>query len=236
MDVCQRNLQAELMDQPGLDLRAHRRALVGLRRINWWSRTAALVWGEIARIAHRRNLSRIRILDVASGGGDVAIALRRYSLRDALPAQVQGCDVSETAVGHARDAAAAARIDHVQFFTHDAIREPLPERFDFVTCTLFLHHLTDEAAVTLLTRMREAAGAALIVDDLLRSRTGLALAHAACRVLSHSPIVRFDGPASVRSAFTLAEVRKLAAAAQLPGSRLSTHWPQRFTLTWEREP
>lgn len=235
MDVCQRNLQAELMDQPGLDLRAHRRALIGLRRINWWSRTAGHVWGEIATIARRRNLRRIRILDFACGGGDLAIALRRYSLRDAIPAEVRGCDVSETAVRHAREAAAAARVDHVQFFAHDAIREPLTERFDFVTCTLFLHHLTEEAAVALLTRMREAAGAALIVDDLLRSRTGLVLAHAACRVLSHSPIVRFDGPASVRSAFSLDEVRELAAAAKLRGCGLQRHWPQRFMLTWERD-
>lgn len=235
MDVCQRTLQAELMDQPGLDLRAHRRALIGLRRINWWSRTAAHVWGAISEVARRRNLRCVRVLDVACGGGDLAIALRRYAQRDGISVEVRGCDVSETAVNHARASAQAARVDHLRFFAHDALREPLPDRFDFVTCTLFLHHLTEDAAVALLDRMRAAARVALVVDDLLRSRAGLALAHTACRVLTRSPIVRFDGPASVCSAFALNEVCELARAAELHSCRLKRHWPQRFMLTWERD-
>jgi hypothetical protein len=103
-----------------------------------------------------------------------------------------------------------------------------------VTTSLFLHHLPDDVAVAVLRRMGEAAGRLVLVNDLARTRAGWLLAWAGCRLLTRSPVVHFDGPASVRSAFTVSEVKALADRAGLTGATVTTHWPYRFLLRWER--
>jgi hypothetical protein len=101
-------------------------------------------------------------------------------------------------------------------------------------CTLFLHHLVQEDAEQLLRRMAKAARRCVLVDDLVRGRTGYFLAWAGARLLTSSRIVHVDGPLSVRSAFTLPEVRALAEKAGLHGARFRRHWPQRFLLSWRK--
>jgi hypothetical protein len=81
--------------------------------------------------------------------------------------------------------------------------------------------------------MREA-GSAVAVNDLTRSRAGLVLVWAACRLLTRSPVVHFDGPVSVRAAFTPREALALAERAGLAGATVVRRRPCRFLLTWGR--
>jgi hypothetical protein len=103
-----------------------------------------------------------------------------------------------------------------------------------VTCSLFLHHLSEDEAVALLANMATAARHLILVNDLARSRFNYAAVWVACRVLSRSPVVRFDGPASVRSAFTPAEALQLAERAGLHGATALARFPCRFLMSWER--
>lgn len=229
----QRRLQPEIMDQPGLAEQEHIAALRGLARINWWSGSARLLWPPIRDLA-RENPSRpLRVLDVATGGGDVPIRLWRRARQAGLPIQVDGCDRSSTAVGHATRNAEHRRAD-VRFFPLDALNEPLPSGFDVVVSSLFLHHLTEEQAVELLRRTGEAANRLVLINDLARSRAGYALAYAGTRLLSRSWVAHVDGPRSVEAAFTPAEALALAQRAGLTGATVARRWPCRFLLTWRR--
>jgi SAM-dependent methyltransferase len=193
----------------------------------------AALWPAIARRARERPGELVRVLDIACGGGDVASALAQRAAREGLGVRVAGCDVSPTAVALARRRAEARGIG-VAFFECDVLAGPLPSGYDVITATLFLHHLDEAQAVDLLRRMRLAAGRAALVDDLVRSQWGHALAWAGCRLLSGSPVVHHDGPVSVAAAFTPAEVRDLAALAGWEGATLTRHWPQRYLLAWNR--
>lgn len=218
----------ELMDDPGIDPAEHRRALAGLARINRLTDSAGVLWPAIRNLA--RDLGRtVRVLDVATGGGDVPAGLLRKAGRAAVPLEVAGCDISPTAV-----AAAAGNCPAGRFFAHDALRAPLPSGFDVVTCSLFLHHLSSDDAVSLLAAVGGAAGHLVLVNDLSRSRFNFLAVWAACHLLSRSPVVRFDGPASVRSAFTRAEALALAEKAGLRGAVVRSKFPCRFLLSWER--
>ena len=164
----------------------------------------------------------IRVVDVACGGGDVAIAVKRRAARAGLKVEVIGCDVSGTALKLARDAAERAGVT-VSFELIDAVAGPLPPG-EVVMSSLFLHHLTDDTAATVLGRMRDAATAeglagTVVVNDLRRSRAGYGAAVVGTRLLSRSPVVHIDGPRSVRAAFTVGELRALAERAGLPGAR-----------------
>jgi SAM-dependent methyltransferase len=227
-----RRLRPEVMDQPGLNPFRHVAALRGLARINFWSRSDALLWPHLADLARRRG-GALRVLDVASGGGDVTVRLWRRAQRAGLSFRLEGCDLSAVAVTYARENAARAGAD-VRFFVHDALDGPPPTGYDAAICSLFLHHLDEAQAVQLLRRLATTADRLVLVNDLRRCWAGLALAHLASRLLTLSSIVHTDGPRSVENAYTVEEARFLAAAAGLEGAQLTRHWPYRYLLRWER--
>lgn len=228
-----RRLEPEQMDQPGLDAREHASALRGLGRINRLSGSASILWPRIARLARTRTTSHLRVLDVACGGGDVTVSLARAAARARLPVQVDGCDVSDVAVRFAERVAAERGVDS-RFFTLNASSDPIPEGYDVITCSLFLHHLDEAGAVSLLRRMAAGTRCLVLVNDLERTRRGYWLARVGCRLLSRSPIVRHDGPVSAAAAFTAAEALALAERAGLHGATLTRHWPERILLAWSR--
>lgn len=228
-----RRLQAELMDQPELDARRHHRALEGLARINFFSGSARILWPEIRRLIRQEPQREWRLLDVATGAGDVPAALWRKARRAGLRLEVAGCDISDRAVEHAQLGAERAKAP-IRFFRCDALGEGLPEGYDIVTSSLFLHHLEEDRAVELLCRMATAARSLVLVNDLERSRAGFALAYVGVRVLSRCDVVHVDGPRSVEGAFTCAEAGELSRAAGLQGATVKRRWPCRYLLAWHR--
>jgi SAM-dependent methyltransferase len=228
----QRRLQPEVMDQPNLDHAQHVRALHGLARINWWSRSARILWPQLLRQARATN-EPLRVLDLATGAGDVPIGLSRLAHCCGIRLQIDGCDLSSVAIEYARRRAEHSRAD-VRFFVHDALAGPLLSGYDVAMCSLFMHHLERAQARTFLARMAEQAQRLVLVNDLVRSRGGLLLAYAGTRLLSRSWVVHTDGPRSVEGAFTVAELRELADEAGLLGAEVARRWPFRMLLTWRR--
>ena len=232
-DITRRHREPELMDDPALDAREHRGALRGLRRVNRISRTAASLWAPIRALANTPGHGPVSLLDIATGSGDIPIALARHAARDNINLLLTGCDVSERAIATARDRAVAAGVS-VEFLCVDAIRDPVPGDYDVVTCCLFMHHLDVEDAIALLYKMRAAARRMVLVSDLRRSAAGLRLAWLATRLGSRSRVVRTDALLSVRAAFTIEEFEAVADEAGLAGATIRPCWPQRFLLEWRR--
>jgi len=219
----------ELMDDPNLNAVEHRRALAALARINRVSGAVGVLWPAIRNLAHELGRT-VRVLDVATGSGDVPAGLLRRATSAGISLEIAGCDISEVAI-----AAATANCPTARFFVHDALRDALPGGFDIVTCSLFMHHLSSDDVVTLMASMKLAAGRLVLVNDLLRSRFNYLCVWAACRLLTTSRVVWFDGPASVRSAFTPSEALSHAERAGLMGATVRTKFPGRFLLSWERK-
>lgn len=234
MEVRQRRLQPEWMDDPRLDQVLHVGALNGLRRINAWSRTASYLWRAISHIASERKLRQIRLLDVACGGGDLALQLACRAARAGVILEIHGCDISPTAIRHASTVADQQGFANCQFFIANVFEDPFPVGFDVIVSTLFLHHLEQHQAIRLLTKMADATKHAIFIDDLLRSRRGYWLAQLGCRLLSRSPVVHYDGPVSVLGAYTLVEVQTLGAKAGLVDARFQKHWPERYLMSWTK--
>ena len=221
------------MDQPGIDPIEHRRALRGLVRINRLSFSAGILWPSIRRLAREIAPQPLRILDLACGAGDVAIALSKRASAVNLAVEIAGCDLSDVAIDFAQRRAADARAD-VSFRALDVLNDDLPSGFDVVVCSLFLHHLDEADAIRLLRKMGDAAGRLVLVNDLARSPIGYIAAWAGTRLLTRSPIVHFDGPLSVEGAFTPAEALALAEQAGLTGATVRRRWPFRYLLRWSR--
>ena len=229
-DLSCRRREPELMDDPGLDPELHSHALRGLAAVNRVSRAADTLFAEL--LPHLRD-HPIRVLDVACGGGDVAVALAQRGRRRGLALTVDGLDRSDVAIAGARNRAKMAEVDG-QFVTGDALEDRLPAGYDFLVTSLFLHHLKEADVVRLLAGMRRAARIGVVACDLERTLPGLVAAAAGTRLLTRSRIVHVDGVLSVRAAFRVRELRRLADAAGLTGATIRRSWPFRLVLSWWR--
>ncbi|NNK61670.1 MAG: methyltransferase domain-containing protein [Gemmatimonadetes bacterium] len=217
----------EVMDDPELDPVEHERALRALARVNRLSGTAGRIWREILRAA--RDDAPIRVMEVACGGGDVAVALAARARSSGLPLSLTATDRSERAVRSGRKRAERAGV--APDFVVGEAPDGLPQGpWDLVYASLFLHHLAEAEAQHFLTVLGRIARR-VVVDDLRRTSMGLALATVAGHVLTRSPVVRVDGPRSVRAAFAPEEVEAMARRAGLRSVRVRRSWPQRWTLT-----
>jgi 2-polyprenyl-3-methyl-5-hydroxy-6-metoxy-1,4-benzoquinol methylase len=233
--LARRDLQPELMDQPGLADERHRKALDGLARVNWLSGASRPIWRRIRRTLDTAGVSGpISVCDIASGAGDVAAGLWRRAEREGVKLRITGYDVSRCAVEAAQSRADALGME-ARFEVRDILACPLEslERFDVVTCSLFLHHLTEGQGVELLARMAQTSRRLAVVSDLERGRLGYVAARVVVRMVTRSDVVHYDGPQSVAAAFTVAEARRLTAAAGLTNVEVRRIWPFRFLLSWE---
>ena len=97
MSISARTRLPELMDDPALEPRRHAEALRGLARINRWSGSVRILWGPLRMLARRRGGRTLRVLDLATGAGDLPIGLWRRAQRAGLPLELAACDASPRA-------------------------------------------------------------------------------------------------------------------------------------------
>jgi len=231
------------MDDPALDEMRHIEALQGLERLNFFSGSARVVWTAIADLLQGQapaagsaqscpcpGAAGLRILDIATGGGDMPIRLWHKARRAGLDPAIDACDLSLQALKYASQRAEEAGA-RVRFFQLDALSDAIPPGYDVVVSSLFFHHLDQHDAVRLLGKMAFAARRMVVVNDLERSRTNLLLTTIATRLLSRSGVVHHDGPASVRAAYTIEEIKAIAKGAGLAEIAVRACWPCRFLLT-----
>jgi 2-polyprenyl-3-methyl-5-hydroxy-6-metoxy-1,4-benzoquinol methylase len=229
-----RNLQAELMDDPDIDPDVHRAALRGLSRVNSISDAATPIAREI-----REQLleiggeppTRLSVLDVATGSGDLPVKLAAQLGSEQLDLEMHACDISPTALDATAD---RSRGSGVPITTHaiDVLADPIPEA-DVITCALFMHHLTEEDAIKVLASMARSARKLLVVSDLCRTRAGLVMAAVATQLFTRSRVVHVDAVRSVQGAFTIPEMRALAGRAELDGAQVKPIRPARMLLSWK---
>jgi hypothetical protein len=97
---------------------------------------------------------------------------------------------------------------------------------------MFLHHLSDDDAVTVLRQMDRVASRGVIVADLLRNRR--AYAWITLLTALAGPMVRHDARVSVAQAFTHAEALALRQRAGIEYTRYFHHFGHRFVLAGEK--
>lgn len=129
---------------------------------------------------------------------------------------------------------------HARFSTRgrstaaDALRLPLADRsVDVVSSTLFLHHFDATSVAQLLKESARVARVAVVALDLTRHRAPLAINALLSRFAYRSPITGLDGRASVLQAWTIPELRAIAARA-LPGTLVRPAGPFVQGLFWKR--
>lgn len=218
----------EMMDDLAQDDAALRRSLADIRRINTilgWRRYAVRAVAQQVRASGLRSFS---LLDLASGSADIPLAIAAWAQRAGIAARIVVSDIHPVMLAVAREQTSAT--PNVNVETCDALNPHYGDgSFDIALCTLALHHFAPEDAVRILRSMARV-GQHVLVFDLARARLAHMGALAMTRVLRMDPITRFDAPASVRRAYTVAELREMASRAGLRDARVAMRFPFRLAL------
>jgi ubiquinone/menaquinone biosynthesis C-methylase UbiE len=162
----------------------------------------------------------LRILDVAAGGCDIgeALTLRRRCSIVSLDLKARGlryCSRTLPVVGDALELP----------FRHNS--------FDVVICSLAFHHLSNNECIRVLAEMWRAARERVIVNDLHRHPVAHASIGLLARFFSKSVMVKHDGPASVRRAFSPADLMEIGRRAGVR-ARVYRSFPFRLVLVADK--
>lgn len=198
----------ELLD--GLPPDQARASLADLIRIN-------RVWGGHSTL--RRLLAEtvparegFSVLDVGAASGDMGACIRQWY----PAAEVTSLDYVES---HLVGSTGMKVVG-------DAFRLPFrPGSFDYVFCSLFLHHFVDEKVVEVLRGFGEVARKAVLVIDLERHPIPYYFIAWSRPLLGWDPVTVHDGAISVEAAFHGDELEALARRAGLRNPRAWVHRP-----------
>lgn len=230
----QRDLRDEIMDDPGIGEDLHEEALTGLGRLNRLSGVAGAIFRQLKNSFYSPGRGPLRVLDVATGGGDIPVSLAKSAARQGLEIEIDACDKSETALRFARKRALENGV-RVNFFRFELGAGEIPSDYDVLISTLFLHHLTNEQSISFLRGLSLASRRGMILNDLRRCCAGLMLTSLVVPVMTRSSVVRGDAVQSLRAAYTLPEIKDLAARAGIPDARIRAAWPCRYELLWTKK-
>jgi len=191
------------------------------RALGWTAATLRLVERFVARTGVRD----FSYLDVATGSGDLPLAVLRRAARRGWTVRAAALDASPAVL-----AAARAHISDAPVTLHEGDARALPfadRSIDLVTCALALHHFAPDDAVAVLRELARVARLAWIVVDLDRALPAYLGARALAPLL-RSRLTRHDAPASVLRAYSLPELRALLMRADLAGAVATRQFPFRL--------
>lgn len=219
------------MDGPSVATDALRQSLTFIRRINerlGYTRQTVRHLAEL--VLRSKNIGKsLRILDVATGSGDVPEAILQWAREAGIGIKVVAIDMHPVTLAVARESSQG----QFELVRADALRLPFADRsFDYVLCSMFLHHLSDDQIVLALREMDRVATRGLVVADLLRHYR--ALFWITLFTMRSNPMVQHDARASVRQALVRREVLEFRDRAGITYARWYRHFGHRFVLAGEK--
>lgn len=169
----------------------------------------------------------LEILDVGTGGADLAAALLRAARGRGVAARVAAIEIDPATAAIAR----RREEPGLRVVRADAFRLPFRERgFDLVCASLFLHHFSEEDGTSLLRGFARVCRGAILVNDLERHLVPWAFIAAAARLTRRHPMFVHDAALSVLRGFTRSELLSIAERAGLREIRVRARWPFRLVL------
>lgn len=186
---------------------------------------AAAGYGVAQLLKHVAPGSRLTLLDVGSGSGDIPRAVVQRAAR-------HGVSVTAVALDNSRTAAAMARRSGVLPVLADARALPIRDGgADVVLASQFLHHFTRPSAIALVEAFDRMARVGVVLCEPRRTPLAAAGIWTAAHVLGFHAVTRRDGVLSVRRSFTPEELGAVLAEAGVrgticrrPGFRIVAWW------------
>ncbi len=216
----------ELLDQPDADPHLVRRNLADIAKANrWLGGRRALSLGLERTVGHLPAGTGLTLLDIGTGGGDLSAYCRTW-------AQARGLTINPVGLERIPAAARIAAGNGLATFIGCASAFPVrPKSVDIVLVSQVVHHFDRDAAAELLQWCDRFARRAVIMVELLRSRTAAAAYQVGSRILGFARVTIDDGLTSIERGLTVNEARALLADAGVSAA-VTRVAPYRLIATW----
>ena len=200
--------EPELMDRPQPVTPELASDLRNLRQLNRYFGSHAL----ISRFLRRwmKPGDKLRVLDLATGSGDIPRLAVDYARRTGASIKVDAVDQQAATLEIARNL--SRRYPEIDYLQADVLTFEA-EPYDFVLCSLALHHFAEDAAVRVLERCRALSKRYVLVSDLRRGLLATVGVYLLTALFFREPMTRVDARLSAARAFSFAEFDALAQRA-----------------------
>ena len=212
----------ELLDSDAGTEREIAGSLRDLQMFNRWFGGVRTTEKLVRRALAKNDGQSASLLEVAAGAGFVPAKIQKR-LSPQLDLTITFLDRSRTHLNGSDRAVAG-----------DALALPFADSsFDLVSCNLFVHHLAPDELQRFAREALRVCRVAFLVNDVVRSPIHLALTYAGFP-LYRSRITRNDAPASVRQAYTPAELSELLQPLTARPVQISRHYLYRMgIIAWK---
>lgn len=228
-----RLVERELLDlQSGATESEIEGNLLDIASANRWLGGTSLVLWHLGRLVCAHPERPLRFLDMATGGGDIPIAIAEWARRVGVELEITAVDRNAAVLKAARRN--TARYPEIRIEEQDIMDLPYKGRsFDFVVLSQALHHFDNEQAAAILRGANRVCAQAMVVSDFRRSALLAGVASLGLRFVSNR-LSRHDGRISLLNGFTPGEMRELAEAADIPQCSVYSHGAFRLALVVDK--
>jgi ubiquinone/menaquinone biosynthesis C-methylase UbiE len=204
--------------------------MIELRRVNRWLGDARALSRSVLPGIERDGAREFSLLDVGAGSGELLREVARWAREKDLRARLVGLELNERSASSIIEESSA--FEEIAAVRGDAMRLPFGAgAFDYVMCSLFMHHFRDEGVVAVLREMSRVARRRVYVIDLHRHPVAYYFYTTVGRLFLHNRLIREDGALSILRGFAPRELRRLAKSASLSSAKVERRFPYRLVLS-----
>jgi ubiquinone/menaquinone biosynthesis C-methylase UbiE len=198
-------------------------SLSDLNRINRWFGGISTTTSMIRRVAQKSGVSSLSLLEVAAGSGYVPERARRKLANEGIELDVTLLDRAPSHLVNGNRAVAG-----------DVLALPFRDAsFDLVGSVVFVHHLSPDQVTQSVNEALRVCRKAVVINDVVRHPLHLALVYAGLP-LFRSRLTHHDAPASVRQAYTAAEIQDLLKRTNAARVEIHNHYLFRMgVIIWK---
>lgn len=226
----QRSHRLEYIDTGNYTADEYEDCIGELQLVNRWMGDAHTLRATLLREIEAQSLDHFSVLDVGAGSGELLRVTATWARETRRRLSAVGLELNERSAESINEE--STRFEEISSVRADALELPFGEsQFDYVICSLFTHHLSNEQVVQVLREMSRVGRRRIFVIDLHRHPIAYLLYTTLGKLVLHSRLLRHDGALSILRSFKADELLELAQRAGLRDVSVERRFPFRLVLS-----